>query len=49
MGSGFYGDAHGLLGSEAPFEGLGAGTQPALLDDLAAVLVDEAKVGVPVA
>jgi len=49
-GARFYSDAHRRpLGSGAPFEGLGAGTQPTLLDDLAAVLVDEAQVGVPVA
>ena len=35
--------------SEAPYEGLGAGRQPTLLDDLAAVLVDEAQVRIPVA
>jgi hypothetical protein len=36
-------DAHGALGGEAPSEGLGAGTQPTLLEHLAALLVDEAQ------
>src|ERR671910_2387580 len=31
VGSRFYGDAHGLLGVEAPSEGFGGGAQPALL------------------
>src|SRR3954451_7868786 len=45
----FDGDAHGPLGGEAPLECLWGGAQPAFLHDLAAVLVDEAKVGVFVA
>src|SRR5688500_6641515 len=38
--------AHGLLGDEASSEGLGGRAQPTFLDHLAAVLVDEAEVGV---
>jgi hypothetical protein len=49
MGSRLYGYTQGPLGGEAPSEGLGSGTQPTLLDDLAALLVDEAEVGVFVA
>src|SRR5215208_66974 len=37
------------VGGEAPPEGLGVGSQPTLLDHLAAVLIDEAQVGVFVA
>jgi hypothetical protein len=49
MGTSFYGDAQRGLGSEASSEGLGGGTQPAFLDDLAALLIDHAQVGVFVA
>ena len=49
MGSGLDGYAQRLLGGEAPPEGLGSGAQPPLLDHLAALLIDEAQVGVLVA
>src|SRR5215204_2150459 len=44
-----YCDAQRLLRSETPSQSLGGGAQPALLDHLAALYVDEAEVGVPVA
>jgi hypothetical protein len=45
-----YCDAQWLvLGGEAPPEGFGGGTQPTLLDHLAALCVDEAEVAVFVA
>src|SRR5215210_490442 len=49
MGSGLDGYAQRLLGGEAPPEGRGSGAQPPLLDHLAALLIDEAQVGVLVA
>jgi hypothetical protein len=49
VGSRFYGDAQGPLRGEASPEGFGGGAQPTLLDDLAALLVDEAEVGILVA
>jgi hypothetical protein len=49
MGSRFYGDALRLLGGEASPQGFGGGWQPTLLHNLAALLIDEAQVGVFVA
>ena len=49
VGSGLYSYAHGPLGGEAPTESLGGGAQPTFFDHLAALGVDEAQVGVPVA
>ena len=49
MGSGFYGYAQRPLRSEASFEGCWGGVQPALLDYLTVLLIDEAQVGVFVA
>jgi hypothetical protein len=49
VGSRLYGDAQRPLGGEAPPEGLPGGAQPAFLDHLAALRVDEAQVGVLVA
>jgi hypothetical protein len=43
MGSGLYGDAQRLLRRKTPSEGLGAGAQPALFHNLAALRVDEAQ------
>jgi hypothetical protein len=41
--------AEQLLGGKTPPEGLGAGTQPALLDHLTTLCVDEAEIAVFVA
>jgi hypothetical protein len=49
VGSHLNSDCHPLLGAKAPPEGLRGGTQPTLLDHLAALLVDEAEVGILVA
>ena len=49
MCSGFYGDAHGLLGGETSPKGLWSGAQPTLLHDLTALLIEETQVGVFVA
>jgi hypothetical protein len=49
VGAGLDGNAHRSLRSEASPEGFGAGTQPTLLEHLAAICVDERKVGVFVA
>jgi hypothetical protein len=50
VGAGLDGYAHRRpLGGEASPEGFGAGTQPTLFDHLAALLIDEAQVGVFVA
>jgi len=43
VGPRLHGDAHGPLGGEAPPEGLGGGAQPAFLDYLAVLRVDEAQ------
>ena len=50
VGAGLDGYAHRrLLGGEAPSESLGASAQPTFLHNLAALLIDEAEVGVLVA
>ena len=46
VGTGLDGYAHGLLGGEASSEEHWGRAQPALLHNLAAVLIDEAQVGV---